>query len=181
MNYDSLIKDKGGIRLDIGCGGNKQAGFVGMDARPLDGVDIVHDLEVFPWPLPDECCLTIVGSHIIEHIKPWLTIPLFNELWRIMMVGGQLALATPYAGSPGFWQDPTHCNGFNEATFQYFDPEYPLYGIYKPKPWKLASGFPVWQVTGQLEVLMDKMPVEPEPPPLGVRITESVGSSEVVE
>ncbi len=154
----TVVELNQGIRLDIGCGENKQSGFVGIDARALLGVDIVHDLEIFPWPLPDNCCLTIVGSHIIEHIKPWLTISLFDELWRIMRMGGQLALSTPYAGSPGFWQDPTHCNGFNEATFQYFDPDYPLYQIYKPKPWKLAPGFPVWQAGGQLEVLMSKIP-----------------------
>lgn len=180
MEVAAILAEQGGIRLDIGCGENKQEGFTGMDARELPGVDIVHDLEVFPWPLPDECCLTIVGSHIIEHIKPWFTIPLFNEIWRIMKPGGQLALSTPYAGSPGFWQDPTHCNGFNEATFQYFDPDYPLYQIYRPKPWKLAPGFPVWQMTGNMEVLMSKVSEAVEPPPLGVAVVERAGSLEVV-
>lgn len=174
MISEKIIAQKSGIRLDIGCGENKQdKDWIGIDSRSLPGVDIVHDLEVFPYPLPDECCLTIVGSHIIEHIKPWLTISLFNELWRIMKPGGQLALATPYAGSPGFWQDPTHCNGFNEITFQYFDPDYPLYAIYKPKPWKLAPGFPVWQVTGNLEILMTKIGNN-EPSPLGINIVERI-------
>ena len=177
-----LLKTKGGIRLDIGAGENPQEGFVTVDKRPLPTTDILWDLEVFPWPLPDDCCLTIVGSHIIEHIKPWHTIPLFDELWRVMKLGGQLALVCPYAGSPGFWQDPTHCNGFNEATFQYFDPDYPLYEIYKPKPWKLAPGFPVWHVVGNLEVLMSKVAVkaDAEPPPLGVSINESVGGKEAI-
>lgn len=147
---------KPGIRLDIGCGGNKQKGFVGMDKRKLSGVDIVHDLEVFPYPLDDESCLLIVGSHIVEHIKPWLMIDFMNELWRLLQVEGQLALSTPYAGSPGYWQDPTHCNGCNEATWHYFDPRFPLYEIYKPKPWTLVKGFPVWQVTGNLEVVLEK-------------------------
>lgn len=176
------LDEASGMRLDIGCGGNKQPGFVGMDCRPLDGVDIVHNLEDFPWPLPDECCWAVVGSHIIEHIKPWFTIDFFNELWRITKPGGQLILATPYAGSPGYWQDPTHCNGFNEATFQYFDPNYPLYEIYQPLPWKIKKGFPVWQVTGQLEIVMEKVPlsVMNEPQPLSVHIDERVGSREVV-
>ena len=151
------IKKWSGIRLDIGAGENVQKGFVGMDKRKLDGIDIVHDLEKFPFPLEDESCLTIVGSHIVEHIKPWLFMDFMNELWRIMKPEGQLMLALPYAGSFGYWQDPTHCNGCNEATFQYFDPKYPLYGIYKPKPWKLEKGFPMWQNNGNLEVLMEKM------------------------
>ena len=80
-----------------------------------------------------------------------------NVLWRILNPVGQLALATPYAGSPGYWQDPTHCNGCTERTWQYFDPKYPLYQIYKPKPWEIEKGFPVYQVTGNLEVVMRKV------------------------
>ncbi len=148
------------IKLDIGCGGNKQKGFIGMDARKLEGVDIVHNLEEFPYPIPADSCGTILGSHIIEHIKPWYTIPLFEELWRMMKVGGQLVLTTPYAGSAGFWQDPTHCNGFNEATFQYFDPRFPLWTIYKPKPFHIESGYPCWQPNGNLEIMLEKISLE---------------------
>ena len=145
-----------GIRLDIGCGENKQPNFVGMDKRRLKGVDIVHDLEKFPYPIDNESCIVIVGSHIIEHIKPWLMIDFMNELWRIMKPDGQLALSMPYGVSHGFVQDPTHCNPCNETTFQYFCPDYPLYQIYKPKPWKIISGFPVWQAHGNMEILMVK-------------------------
>lgn len=154
----NLNKHKG-ICLDIGCGGNKQPNFVGMDKRKLKGVDIIHDLEKFPYPLPDECCLTIVGSHIYEHIKPWLSIDFINELWRIMKPNGQLALSMPYGWSFGYIQDPTHCNPSNEATWQYFDPDYPLYQIYKPKPWKIAKGFPAWQANGNIEIVMTKKAV----------------------
>lgn len=159
-SLDKLITSHKSIRLDIGCGGNKQKGFIGIDARKLDGVDIVHNLEKFPYPIPDDICSTIMGSHIIEHIKPWFTIPLFDELWRMMKVGGQLILSTPYAGSTGFWQDPTHCNGFNEATFQYFDPRFPLYNIYFPKPWRIESGFPCWQANGNLEIMLEKISIK---------------------
>ena len=151
------MKDKRGILLDIGCGQCKQEGFVGLDREKYNGVDIVHDLEVFPYPIEDEECITIVGSHIIEHIKPWLTIPLMNELWRILKFEGKLALSTPYPGSPGYWQDPTHCNGCNEGTFQYFDPNFPLWQIYKPKPWNIVNGFPVWHQNGNLEVVLKKV------------------------
>ena len=153
-----ILEAKQGIRLDIGCGGNKQhESFVGMDKRKLPGVDVVHDLEVFPYPLPDDCCLMIIGSHIVEHIKPWLMIDFMDELWRIMKVGGQLALAMPYATSFGYYQDPTHCNPCNEATFQYFDLRFPLFQIYEPKPWKFDDGFPIWHTNGTLEVLMKKI------------------------
>lgn len=152
-----MLEKHRGIRLDIGCGANKTPHFVGMDKRKLPGVDIVHDLERFPYPLADGCCLTIVGSHIVEHIKPWLMLDFMNELWRIARPGCQLALSMPYGVGHGFVQDPTHCNPCNETTFQYFCPEYPLYGIYQPRPWKMTRGFPVWQAHGNLEVLMEKI------------------------
>lgn len=155
-----MISDKDrGIRLDVGCGPSKQPGFVGLDRENIPGVvDIVHDLEAFPYPIPDEECHIIVASHILEHIKPWLTLDVFNEFWRIMKPGGQLMIATPYAGSPLYWQDPTHCNGFTEGTFYYFDPRNPVaYNNYRPRPWHIERGFPMWQATGVLEVVMTKV------------------------
>jgi hypothetical protein len=152
----NLMKRKGGILLDIGAGDHRRKGFVTLDRRAMDGIDIVHDLEVFPYPLKDESCLTIVGSHIVEHIKPWLMVDFMNELWRIAKVDGQLALALPYAVSFGFVQDPTHCNPCNEATWQYFDPKYNMYNVYSPKPWEIEKGYPQWDA-GNLEVVMRKI------------------------
>lgn len=153
-----LKKYNQGIKLDIGCGENKQKGFVGMDIRKLKGVDIVWDFEKIPFPLPKESCSFVLASHVVEHINPakFGFIRWMDEIWRITKKGGELAIATPYAGSPGFWQDPTHINGVNEITFAYFDPTHPsgLYRIYKPKPWRIIDMS--WSVNGNLEVLLEK-------------------------
>jgi hypothetical protein len=69
-SVDELLKERSGIRLDIGGGGNPQPGFVNMDARPMPGVDIVHDVTRFPWPLPDESVTVAIASHLVEHIPP---------------------------------------------------------------------------------------------------------------
>lgn len=159
---EKLLKNQG-IRLDVGCGGNKQHGFTGMDKRNLPGVDIVHDLEIIPYPLESESCSIIVGSHIWEHLKPWLTIDIMNEWHRIMQNDGQLALSLPYGWSFGYIQDPTHCNPANEATWQYFDPSYPLWQIYKPQPWRIEPGFPVWNQNGNMEVVMHKITAKRAP------------------
>lgn len=157
-----LLKTNGGIMLDVGCGENKQVNFVGIDKRDVKNVDIVHDVEIFPWPVPDECCLTVVSSHLFEHIKPWLTLQFMDEIWRVMKPKGQLAISCPYGVSQFFLQDPTHCNPVNETTWQYFDPMYPLWTIYKPDPWQIEKGFPQYQSNGNLEVMMRKItePVE---------------------
>jgi len=149
-----LFASKLGIDLDVGCGEAKQKNFVGMDIRKVKGVDIVHNAEVFPWPLPDSCCNKILLSHLWEHIKPWLSIKFMDECWRVMKEDGQLLISTPYAGSFGYYQDPTHCNPANEATWSYFDPAYPLYGIYKPRPWKIVRN--TYQMNHNLEAILEK-------------------------
>lgn len=65
-----IPKESQGIRLDVGCGSNKNPGFVGIDILPLPGVDIVHNIEITPWPLPAECALMATASHLLEHINP---------------------------------------------------------------------------------------------------------------
>lgn len=148
-----------GIRLDIGCGANKNPGFVGIDMLDLPGVDIVHDLEVFPWPgLDDECVLMATASHVLEHINPHkgVFIAFMDEVWRVLKTGGQFAFVVPHGESPGYIQDPTHCNMLNETTMHYFDPlsGTALYQFYRPKPWKIERQY--FNPAGNLEVLLTK-------------------------
>lgn len=160
---DDIIKEMTGIKLDIGCGKQKQPGFVGIDYRDWGNVDIVHDLEQTPWPLPDNCVMTAVASHVLEHINPHngVFIDVMDEIWRVVRPGGQFALVVPYAGSPGFWQDPTHCNGITEATLLYFDPDpegkyagKQYYQFYEPKPWKIEKL--AFNTNGNLECVLQK-------------------------
>ena len=155
-DISKLINDNQlGIKLDVGCGFNKQDGYVGLDIRPIEGVvDIVHDAETAPYPLPDECCGVILASHLVEHICPKKFMGVMNEWWRLLKEGGQLLVSCPYGRSDGFLQDPTHCNMLNEATMTYFDPDQFLYSIYKPKPWKIVQN--VWMANGNMEIILEK-------------------------
>lgn len=171
--YDTNVKNKTkkrdpfkfekakGIRLDVGCGDQKQRGYVGLDIRDLPTVDIIHDMEKTPYPIPDEVCLTIVASHVVEHINPanFGFMKVMDEWHRIMKDHGRLMIAMPYGYSKGFLQDPTHCNPRNEATWGYFDPTHGagLWVIYKPRPWKILLNS--WHVDGNMEVVLEKMPV----------------------
>lgn len=162
-SIDSILKEKGGIRLDIGGGNNPNPGFVNIDILPLPKVDIVWDLEEFPWPLPDECVITATASHVLEHINPHkgVFIRFMDELWRVMKPDAQFLFVVPHATSPGFAQDPTHCNMINETTMHYFDPDpeganigQQLYQFYRPKPWKIIKQY--WNPQGNLEVALRK-------------------------
>lgn len=161
MDVKEILARESGIRLDLGCGEHKQPGFVGMDIRELPGVDIVHDLEDIPWPLPNECVVTAVASHVVEHINPHKMgfVRFMDEVWRVCKPDAKFCISTPYATSIGYFQDPSHCNPCNEATWAYFDPGEPntqgaLYQIYKPKPWCLEHL--TWSPIGNIEVIMRK-------------------------
>ena len=154
-----------GIKFDLGCGDIQQEGFIGIDAVPSPYVDICMDLEQLPYKgIPDECASLLMAGHIVEHLKPWLFFAIMNEWWRITKLGGQLMIATPYAGSLSYWQDPGHIHGFNELSFEYFDPNSAhtgrtLFSVYKPKPWKVEKC--TWDIAGTLEVLLTKIPDDP--------------------
>ena len=144
-----------GMLLDVGCRDRKEHNFVGVDWRGREGVDVVHDLEQFPYPFEDERCLTIKCAHVIEHIRPWLVFEFMNELWRLLKPGGQLAISAPYAGSPGWFQDPSHCTSVTEKTWQYFDPSSPSYEQYEPKPWRVEHS--AYKPGGNIEAILKKL------------------------
>jgi hypothetical protein len=167
-NIESLLEQAGGIQLDIASGANKQPGFVGIDIQDLPGVDIVWDLNVHPWPLPDACALRAIASHILEHIPKVVIdngrtrfplIEFMNEVWRLLKPGSQFAISAPHGSSMGFMQDPTHSSMLCEASFAYFDPSHPFYNFYRPKPWKIASI--TWNPAANIEVLLTKLEETP--------------------
>ena len=156
-----------GVLLDVGCRDRKQPNFIGIDKVGRPNVDIVHDLEKFPYPIKDEECLTIKAAHIIEHIKPWLIIDWMNEMWRMLKVGRQLAIAAPYANSPLYLQDPTHCTCITERTWLYFDVQSGIFGHYSPKPWKVESIS--YKPDGNIEAILRKRAITETPLRLSVK------------
>lgn len=142
----SLLRSKAGVALDLGCGHRKQPHFIGIDARPLPGVDLVHDLQQTPWPLPDSCAHSVVMYHLFEHLLPWKVFPFMAELHRVCRHGAQVFISGPYALDTRFVQDPTHVRPVNEGTFAYFDPLHiVLYEVYEPPPFhfKVFTRIPV--------------------------------------
>jgi hypothetical protein len=115
------------IKLDIGCGTNKQVGFIGVDRVELPGVDQIVDLEVYPWPWEDGSVEEIYCSHYIEHTTDLIVF--MDECYRVLQVGGKMTVVAPYYTSMRAWQDPTHKRAISEATFLYFN-----------KGWRTANG-----------------------------------------
>lgn len=165
--HDVISKQKQSF-VDIGCGKNKSGkDWFGIDYRALPGVDLVQDLESFPWAIPSESFNLAVSNHVVEHINPshGIFINFMNEAWRILKPDGEFIIGCPYATSSGMFRDPTHCNFINEETWSYFDPDDiffhgGLYHIYSPLPWKIKIN--TWHATGNMEICLIKREILPE-------------------
>lgn len=96
------------VKLDLGCGKNKREGFIGVDSRPFEGVDVVCDLSSGKWPWEDDSVDEVNASHVVEHLKPSERIHFVNELHRVLKKGGRAFIATPHFASVRAYGDLTH-------------------------------------------------------------------------
>jgi SAM-dependent methyltransferase len=105
-----------GAVLDLGCGAVKTPGAVGLDISPDTAADIVHDLNVFPYPLEDRSFDQILLQDVIEHIGD--PIRMFEELHRIARPGARIQLRTPHFSSVLAYGDPTHRHYFSTIAIR---------------------------------------------------------------
>lgn len=104
--------------LDLGCGNSKEEGALGIDYCSSPGVDIVHDLDVYPWPLENDSFDLVVCKHIIEHLDN--VIKAMEEIHRILKKGGTAKIYTPHISNIMSFKDPTHKWHFTCGSFDYF-------------------------------------------------------------
>jgi hypothetical protein len=95
------------LKLDLGCGKNKQSGFFGVDSRQFDGVDKVLDLTK-PWPWGDDSVDEVHSSHFVEHLDAEERTRFFNELYRVLKKDAKATIITPHWSSDRAYGDLTH-------------------------------------------------------------------------
>jgi SAM-dependent methyltransferase len=102
--------------LDLGCGPHgKKEGSVGLDIRPAPHVDVVHDLNQYPYPFEDDVFDHVEMSHIIEHIQRPLL--LMNEVHRIARDGASIRVITPHYSSQLSYGDLEHVHHLGYISF----------------------------------------------------------------
>jgi hypothetical protein len=129
------------IKLYLGAGQKRLAGYTHVDIRRVDGIDAVHDLDEVPWPWPDDSVEAIVAEDVVEHLKSGL-ITFCDEAWRVLSPDGELFIRTPHRLGDSSWIDPTHRWHLDERSFEYLDPETSwgrTYPHYTDRKWRIAS------------------------------------------
>lgn len=135
-------------KINFGCGNVKISGFLGVDRFKTSAVDLVHDLNIIPYPFADNSVEEIIMDNTLEHLGD--VIAIMEELYRVCQNGAIIKINLPYYKSSGAFSDPTHKHFFTENSFQYFSPEheYHFYTRAKFKILKmklLAKDFGDWR------------------------------------
>ena len=137
-NLKSKLKSKPQPnKLNLGCGQRIMKGYVNLDFLKLDGVDVVHNLEKFPWPFKDNTFDEVYTSHVLEHLSDLVKV--MTELRRICKNHAKIRIIVPHFSCGNAYRDPTHKhNGFSLFTFVYFTDksfyQLPQFKIIKRKP-----------------------------------------------
>ena len=57
--------------LDLGCGKKKRPGAIGVDYSDRHNADVIHDLNVFPYPFESDSIDQVFLDNVLEHLdKP---------------------------------------------------------------------------------------------------------------
>ena len=89
--------------------------------------DVVHDLEVIPYPFSDNEFDGIHAYCVLEHLGQqghWRSFfDQFAELCRITKPNGFLGIVVPNFDSPWAWGDPSHTRIISPCSFAFLDQE----------------------------------------------------------
>jgi glycosyltransferase involved in cell wall biosynthesis len=96
--------DDGKVRVDLGCGSNKQLGYMGIDSRETRATDIVCDIR--HTPLETGSVDELQASCVLEHFEnPY---EVLDEIVRVLRPDGVARLRVPNIGTFSAHLDTDH-------------------------------------------------------------------------
>jgi len=105
------------MKLNLGCGQDirpSSDGWVNIDWRQHDGVDMVLDITKVPLPFPNGSVEYVLTSHVFEHLPQWENVLI--DIHRMLKPGGMCEVRVPR----GFNAAPFHVRYFDEHTMDLF-------------------------------------------------------------
>ena len=156
------------MKINLGCGKDIKEGWINVDAIPLEGIDIVHNLNEFPYPFDDNSADYILMKHTLEHLDD--VVGVMEECHRILKPGGKIEIIVPYYKHEGAFEDPTHKHFFTEHSMDYFIAGSNREDWYTDKKFELIrfekvnGGFPFWHIKKYLHIKINT--------PIPIHVTE---------
>lgn len=119
--------------LLLGCGNSRRKKLavgslewdelVTIDHDPDCGADVIHDLEITPWPFADSSFDEIHAYEVLEHLGQQgdfrSFFAHFHEIWRILKPDGLLFATVPHWKSQWAWGDPSHRRVITPGTLMF--------------------------------------------------------------
>ena len=107
--------------LNLGCGRKAREDAINVDLVPGEHTDVVHDLDVLPWPFENDQFSEVLAFDVIEHLDR--LVPVMEEIHRVMKPGGVVRITVPHFSSSNAFTDITHRHYFGRFSFDYFTGE----------------------------------------------------------
>lgn len=113
--------------LHLGAGKKYHPEAVSVDLVASTNPDVVHNLDVTPWPLPDGHFREVWAYDVIEHLAD--VVKVMEEIHRVCADGAVVKITVPHYSCANAFTDPTHRHYFSVASFNYFtgDNEFGFY------------------------------------------------------
>lgn len=110
------------MRLNLGCGNRKFPGWLNVDKVAACKPDQVVDVEVLPWPWPDDSVEEVLLAHVLEHLGAQTDVYLgiIKELYRVCRDGAKITVIVPHPRHDFFLDDPTHVRPITEDGLAMF-------------------------------------------------------------
>lgn len=108
--------------LDLGCGKKKRPGAIGVDYSDRHNADVIHDLNIFPYPFDNDSIDQVYLDNVLEHLAEPMRV--MEEVYRITKPGGGVKVIVPYFRSEWAFIDPTHKAFYTVDSFAYYDPRH---------------------------------------------------------
>ena len=84
--------------------------------------DVVHGLNVRPWPLPREHFSEVYAHDEIEYVDD--VVATMEQIHRVCRNGAIVRVTVPHFSSANAFTDPTHGHYFGRFSFSYFTGEH---------------------------------------------------------
>jgi SAM-dependent methyltransferase len=128
------------MKLNMGCGHDIKKGFVNLDFVNYDRkVDVIHNLEKFPYPFKDNTFDYVYVHHNLEHFTD--TVRILNEIHRISKKNSIIEIHVPHFACNTASTHLTHKKLFGYRTF---DDLYTRNEIYTDNKFKVIYKRLVW-------------------------------------
>jgi SAM-dependent methyltransferase len=120
--YTSVAEKYSAVRkIDIGCGGQKDEGYFGLDTFDGPAVDLKIDLTRAELPFADSSIDHAVTYHCLEHLPNYGDV--VCEVWRVLKPNAQFFVSVPYFNNFINLANRFHVHHFNEHSFRFFSSE----------------------------------------------------------